>query len=435
MNEQRKIPTSKVERATRILKTGGAIGANYVKHYAKKALNVKTSKSELNERNAKELFNSLGELKGSALKVAQMLSMDQSVLPTEYIDQLMRAQHKAPALSYPLISKTFKGEFGKRPDELFDSFSRQAVYAASIGQVHSAELNGEKLAVKIQYPGVAESVTSDLKMIKPIALTMMKVKAEDVEEFYREIESKLLEETDYQNELKQSQEMAERCAHLTDLVFPRYYPKLSGKKVLTMSWLEGLHLDEYLRTNPSQKERDHYGQLIWDFYDYQAHVLKAFHADPHPGNFLFIEDSKLGILDFGCMKRIPEDNYRSLATLFDKHLLDQPERVQKLMSDLNIILPTDTQRERDFYTELFYKGWKLLGRPVHSEEFDFGDKAYIDEVFREGRRIGEMKEIRSSKVVRGTRHAIYINRTYFGVYMLLHKLGARVRTKSAYLPQ
>jgi len=433
VEEQRKIPTSKVQRAARFLKTGGVIGANYVKHYTKKAFNADVSDKDLHELNAKELLGALGELKGSALKVAQMLSMDQNILPTEYVDQLMRAQHKAPALSYPLIAKTFKTDLRKTPEELFDTFDKHAVNAASIGQVHLATLKKKKLAVKIQYPGVAESITSDLKMVKSLILPFVKMKEEDVAEFYSEIESKLLEETDYPNELQQSQEIAKACEKIDGLVFPKFYPELSGKKVLTMDWLDGWHLDEYLATNPSQEERNRYGQIIWNFYDYQTHVLKLIHADPHPGNFLFMADGKLGILDFGCVKRIPPEAYRPLVMLFDKKILKQPEKILEVMNLLNVIQPNDTKKEIEFYTDIFNRGLRLLGRPVHQDEFDFGDKSYITEIFTEGMRIKQMKEVRQSKVARGTRHGLYINRAYFGVYMLLHKLGAKIKTKSAYL--
>lgn len=430
--EQRKIPTGKVERAMKVLKTGGAIGANYVKHYTKKALNADVKESDLHEQNAKELLGTLGELKGSALKAAQLLSMD-STLPTEYADTLMRAQHKAPPLSYSLITKTFKADFGKTPEQLYDTFNKEAVHAASIGQVHLATLNGKKLAVKIQYPGVAESVTSDLKMLKPLVLTLLKVKADDVEEFYREIESKLLEETDYHNEFNQSQEIAKACAHIEGLVFPKFYGELLGKKVLTMDWLDGLHIDDYLATNPSQEERNRYGQILWDFYDYQTHVLKLVHADPHPGNFLFMKGGKLGILDFGCVKHIPPEAYKPMAMLFDPSILHHPERVNEVMRMLNVLQPNDTKEETEFYTDLFNMGLRLLGRPVHQDEFDFGDKEYIKEIFEQGKRVSKQSEIRRSKVMRGTRHGIYTNRAYFGVYMLLHKLGAKVRTKSRYL--
>lgn len=435
MAEQRKIPTSKVQRAAKLIKTGGKIGGNYVKHYAKKAFGSKESQDELDQENAKELYDSLSELKGSALKAAQMLSMDQSLLPTAYADQFMRAQHSAPPLSYPLITKTFKKDIGKSPEDIFDSFTKNAIHAASIGQVHQAIIGDKKLAVKIQYPGVAESVISDLRMIKPIAARVLNIRAKDVDEYYREVEGKLLEETDYVHELKQSIEIGDKCRHIDGLAFPTYYPEHSGKKVLTMDWLEGIHLEEYLRTNPSQEDRNAYGQALWDFYDYQTHVLKLVHADPHPGNFLFMGEGQLGILDFGCTKRIPEEIHGALARLFDKNILDDKEEIQQVMYALNVLKDNDTAKEKEFFITLFNQGLNMLGRPVHSGKFDFGDKQYIDEIMKEGQRISKLPEVRGSRVARGTSHAVFINRTYFGLYMLLHKLGAVVVTESKYLKQ
>src|SRR5690606_15624635 len=109
---------------------------------------------ELNEDNAADIYTSLSELKGSALKVAQMLSMDKNILPKAYVDKFSLSQYNAPPLSGPLIMQTFKKNFGSTPDKIFDEFDLKSTNAASIGQVHKAKLNGEKLAVKIQYPGV-----------------------------------------------------------------------------------------------------------------------------------------------------------------------------------------------------------------------------------------------------------------------------------------
>ena len=165
MKEQSKIPTSKVQRAAKFVKTGAKVGGNYVKHYAKKALNPSMGKEELHEDNARDIYNSLSELKGSALKVAQMMSMDKNLLPSAYQDKFSMAQYSAPPLSYPLVVKTFQQYFKQSPTQIFESFTKSAVNAASIGQVHQAQLDGQTLAVKVQYPGVASSVKSDLKLV------------------------------------------------------------------------------------------------------------------------------------------------------------------------------------------------------------------------------------------------------------------------------
>ena len=153
ISEQKSIPVSKIERSGKFIKTGLKVGGNYVKHYSKKLFNPDLDKKELDEDNAADIYSSLSELKGSALKVAQMLSMDKNLLPQAYVDKFSQSQYNAPPLSGPLIYQTFKKYFGKSPEKIFDKFDLKSSNAASIGQVHRAELNSKKLAVKIQYPG------------------------------------------------------------------------------------------------------------------------------------------------------------------------------------------------------------------------------------------------------------------------------------------
>jgi predicted unusual protein kinase regulating ubiquinone biosynthesis (AarF/ABC1/UbiB family) len=131
-----KIPVTRIQRASKFIATGARIGTNYLKHYSKRLINQETTREELHEDNARDIYASLSELKGSALKVAQMLSMDKNLLPTAYQQKFAMAQYSAPPLSYPLVVKTFQKNFGKGPDQLFDSFTLSAVNAASMGQVH-----------------------------------------------------------------------------------------------------------------------------------------------------------------------------------------------------------------------------------------------------------------------------------------------------------
>ncbi|HER40341.1 MAG TPA: AarF/ABC1/UbiB kinase family protein, partial [Salinimicrobium catena] len=188
-----KIPTGKLGRTGKMLQTGFKVGGNYLKYYGKKAVNPELSREELHQSNADDIYNGLKSLKGSALKVAQMLSMEKNLLPGAYVEKFSLAQFSVPPLSAPLVRKTFKKYHGANPEDIFDTFSRESVNAASIGQVHRATNDGKDLAVKIQYPGVAESISSDLAMLKPIALKMFNIKSKDAEKFFREVEGKLLE--------------------------------------------------------------------------------------------------------------------------------------------------------------------------------------------------------------------------------------------------
>jgi predicted unusual protein kinase regulating ubiquinone biosynthesis (AarF/ABC1/UbiB family) len=428
MKSQTSIPATKVERATKFVKTGFKVGGNYIKHYTKRMFDTDLTQEDLHEDNAHDIYESLSELKGSALKVAQMMSMDKNLLPKAYSEKFTMAQYSAPPLSGPLVIKTFEKYFGKAPQALFDTFRMDAVNAASIGQVHEATLQGKKLAVKVQYPGVARSVSSDLKMVKPFAIRLLNLNEKDVEKYMQEVESKLLEETDYNLELKRSVEISAACAHIPNIFFASYYPQYSCERILTMDWLQGKHLSEFLQTNPSQEVRNKIGQALWDFYDYQIHTLRTVHADPHPGNFLMRPDGTMGIIDFGCVKEIPEDYYQNYFALINPHVLKDEAKMNSLFYALEFLSPADTPAQVAFFKELFKTMIVLLGKPFHTPVFDFGDEAYFASVFEYGEKMSKYKEIRESKSARGSRHALYINRTYYGLYAMLHELKARITT-------
>lgn len=425
--EQNSIPTTKVERSAKFVKTGFKIGGNYIKHYSKKLFNPDMDKSELNEDNATDIYQSLSELKGSALKVAQMLSMDKNLLPQAYVDKFTQSQYNAPPLSGPLIVQTFKKYFGKNPDQIYDKFNIRSTNAASIGQVHQAELNGKKLAVKIQYPGVGNSISSDLKLIKPFAFRMLGMSEKELDIYMREVEEKLLEETDYELEVRRSIQFSEACANLDNIVFPKYYPELSSKRIITMDWLEGLHLKEFLATNPAQELCDTIGQALWDFYNYQQHELRAVHADPHPGNFMITPDGKLGAIDFGCIKVMPDDFYYPFFSLTSTNLFDNREETIEAFRKLEMILPNDTPAQVEFYYTTFKQMIGLFAKPYITDSFDFGQTTFFDELFGFGEKVAKMPEF---KQARGVKHFIYVNRTNFGLYNILHELKARVKTNT-----
>jgi predicted unusual protein kinase regulating ubiquinone biosynthesis (AarF/ABC1/UbiB family) len=431
VKEQSQIPVSKVQRATKFISTGARIGGNYLKYYSKKLVNPNMTNEELHEDNASDIYHSLSELKGSALKVAQMLSMDKNLLPTAYQQQFTMAQYSAPPLSFPLVVRTFERYFKKRPNELFDSFSPTAQNAASMGQVHKATKDGKSLAVKIQYPGVGESVKSDLAMVKPIALRMFKLNPAEYDEFISEVESRLLEEADYDLELQRSIELSGECRQIPNLIFPSYYPEYSAAKILTMDWIEGQPLGEFIKTQTwSPEEARILGQAMWDFYHFQIHQLKSLHADPHPGNFIITRDRKLGVIDFGCVKVIPESFYKTYFQLLEKDILHQPEKLEKVFYDLRFIYSDDSEKDKKFFREVFTQLVELLGRPFRTPEFDFSEKTYFEELYRFGEQLSSMKEFRHSKRARGVKDALYINRTYYGLYNLLNELKAKVNTTS-----
>lgn len=421
-----KIPTSKIQRATKLVQTGAKIGVNYIKYYGDKLVSTEDeAKKKLNENNAEDIYDGLKKLKGSALKVAQMLSMEKSILPQAYVEKFSLAQFSVPPLSPALVIKTFKKYFGKHPNEIYDNFNSTSVNAASIGQVHKAEKFGKKLAVKIQYPGVAESIASDLSLVKPIAIKMFNIRGKDSDKYFKEVENKLVEETNYILEVKQSQEIANKCKHIPNLKFPQYYPELSSDRIITMDWMKGEHLSEFTAYNQNQELSNKLGQALWDFYMHQLHKLRKVHADPHPGNFLVSKEGDLIALDFGCMKEIPNDFYVPYFELAVEKNLKTPEFFSKKLYELEILREDDTKDEIEFFTEMFYELLSLFTQPFNKDVFDFSDPIFFNKITELGERYSKNTELRKMNGNRGSKHFIYINRTFFGLYNLMFDLKAK----------
>ena len=420
------IPTSKIQRATKLVQTGAKVGVNYLKYYGEKMVNPELNKDKLNENNAEDIYDGLKSLKGSALKVAQMLSMDKSFLPQAFVEKFSLSQFSVPPLSAPLVLKTFKTNFGKSPYDIFDEFNANSVNAASIGQVHKAVKNGKKLAVKIQYPGVANSISSDLALVKPIAIRMFNLQGKDSDKYFKEVEDKLIEETNYLLELKQSQEVVKACKKIENLVFPEYYPEFSSERIITMDWMTGKHLSEFTAINTNQEVADKIGQALWDFYMYQIHILKKVHADPHPGNFLVNDENQLVALDFGCMKQIPNEFYIPYFELIDKKVINNPKLFSDKLFELEILRTDDSKEEVTYFTDMFYDLLSLFTKPFQEENFDFSDPDFFGNIAKLGERFAKDTNLRKMNGNRGSKHFIYMNRTFFGLYNLMFDLKATI---------
>lgn len=425
-----KIPVNKIERAGQLVKTGFKVGGNYIAYYGEKIVNPSLTKEKLNENNAEDIYDGLKNLKGSALKVAQMLSMDKNIMPRAYVEKFSLAQFSVPPLSAPLVRKTFKKYLGMFPEELYDSFTPDSVNAASIGQVHKAAKDGKKLAVKIQYPGVADSISSDLAIVKPFAIKMFNLQGKDSERYFKEVEHKLLEETDYELELRQGVAIAEACSEIVNLKFPKYYPELSSKKIISMDWMEGEHLSEFAAHNEDRAKGDKIGQALWDFYMFQMHQLKQVHADPHPGNFLIDGEGNLIAIDFGCIKHVPEDFYVPYFELAKPEIIDNPVLFLEKLYELEILRHDDTKEEIAYFSQLFHQLLHLFTKPFQKEAFDFSDEEFFGEMAQLSEEYSKDSKLRKMNGNRGSKHFLYINRTFFGLYSLLHDLKARIDTEN-----
>lgn len=420
------IPTNKVERVAKLVTTGVKVGGNYLKYYGEKVVNPNLTKDKLHENNATDIYDGLKELKGSALKVAQMLSMEKNLLPQSYVEKFSLSQFSVPPLSAPLVRKTFKNYFKKYPEELFDEFAPDSINAASIGQVHKAKKYGKDLAVKIQYPGVRESISTDIALVKPIAVRMFNLQGTS-DEYFQEVEDKLTEETDYQLELKQSEAVRKECEVIENLKFPSYYPELSSEKIITMDWMKGIHLSEFCKTEVSQDKRNKLGQTLWNFYMFQIHQLKKFHADPHPGNFLVDDQANLIAIDFGCMKQIPDSFYKPYFEVSTPSALANVDYFKEKLVELEILKPTDSSKEIEFFTAMFHELLTVFTEPIHKSEFDFANPEFFGKIAALSEKFANDKQLRKMNGNRGSKHFIYVNRTFFGLYNLMFDIKAQIK--------
>ncbi|MBC2600898.1 ABC1 kinase family protein [Puniceicoccus vermicola] len=427
MKEQTSIPKGKIGRAAALVNAGAKIGVNYTRYRAKRLVTGKDDRESLHRANASDSYGALSRLKGGPLKIAQMLSIDTALLPTAYATEFSKAHYQAPPLSYPLVERTFRREFGRSPLEIFDEFSREAVSGASIGQVHKAVKDGREFAVKVQYPGVAASLENDLRLVRPFAMRLFQLSAAEIDPYLEEVKARLIEETDYEMEWRRGTDLAERTLGSVPVRIPRYFPEYSTRRILTMEWVEGVPLDRFIETDPAPELRNRIGQHLWDFYHHQVHALRAFHADPHPGNF-FVKDGELWVLDFGCVKEIPDDFHEAYFRLLEPGVATDPALLEKSLRNLDLVLDSDSERAREVLMAMFRESVQLLSRPFVEGEFDFGDPGYLEEVREFGERTGNDPEIRKVGSGRGSAHGLYVNRAYFGLYSLMGMLGARIRT-------
>jgi serine/threonine protein kinase len=259
---------------------------------------------------------------------------------------------------------------------------------------------------------------------------MFNIKGKDSDKYFKEVEDKLLEETDYVLELKQSLEVSEWCKDIEGLRFPIYYPDFSSSKILTMEWIEGKHLSEFTAVNKDRVLGDRIGQALWDFYMYQMHYLKQVHADPHPGNFLIDKNNNLVAIDFGCIKHVPDEFYFPYFELAKPNVIGNPLLFKAKLYELEILRADDSESEINYFTKIFHDLLSLFTKPFHGDFFDFSDEEFFGNIAKMGEDFSKDTQLRKMNGNRGSKHFLYINRTFFGLYNLLHDLKARVNTEA-----
>jgi predicted unusual protein kinase regulating ubiquinone biosynthesis (AarF/ABC1/UbiB family) len=311
-------------RARRMLSVGRlttTVGGSYLWQALKRpfqsASRTEQALLEAHIRNAERVVARSKELRGAFMKLAQMLSMRGDVLPAEALEVLSVVQSSVPPMPWERVREVLTAELGVPPEKAFRSVETAAFAAASIGQVHRAELrSGERVAVKVQYPGVAATVQQDVQNVKALLRIFTgiarDVMRQDVDqaEVAAELEARLHEELDYRREAANLQRFRKLLADDPGVRVPRVHPKLSTGRVLTMELLDGYPIQDIVAPGVDQELKDWVAEKLFTLHWRQVLEFGVLHTDPHPGNYLITHHPRLGILDFGSV-RVFEDATRA----------------------------------------------------------------------------------------------------------------------------
>lgn len=381
------------------------------------------------------LFAALNQLKGTALKASQLMSMELGFLPEGMRQELARAHYQVTPLNRAVVIKVLRQEMGSDPHTLFQHFEPQAFAAASLGQVHAATLaNGDAVAVKLQYPGMAASIGSDMRMLRSLLQSLgghseALPKASIIDRVMADIELTLAEELNYLHEAQALQWFAEHLT-LPGLVIPQPVMDRTTKRMLTMQRLQGQHVNEWLQTQPSQAQRDHYGQLLFDTFLHCAFVLQRLQADPHPGNYLFMPDGQLGLLDFGCTRVLDPGFCAAVSTVWSALLHSPLDSASLQQAYVNMGLISPSLAADDFSNRLLpaladMQSWQRL--PFMVAVYDFTHHPAYPGSNPEHKRVA----VQFLQAV--PPDMPYFDRAYLGLTQMLRTLGARVRTTNPWI--
>jgi len=273
---------------------------------------------------AKQLMESLGELKGPLLKVAQLLATIPNVLPKEYAAEMQKLQSQAPPMGWLFVRRRMIAELGPDWESKFKSFERDAAAAASLGQVHRAVTHkGEKVACKLQYPDMVSAVEADLKQLGMIMGVFEKYdNSVNTSEIQQEITDRLYEELDYKLEAKHEALYGFMLADEKKVHVPRVIPELSTERLLTTTWLEGSHILDFVKEKAAH--RNEIAHNLFRAWYVPLYYYGVVHGDPHLGNYQVQKDHSISLLDFGCVRVFPPRFVEGVITLY--HALQKGDK-------------------------------------------------------------------------------------------------------------
>jgi predicted unusual protein kinase regulating ubiquinone biosynthesis (AarF/ABC1/UbiB family) len=422
------IPIGRFRRFTALGTLQAKIAAAYVFYWLrgwfKSADEQQRLLAETHWRTALRMLDSMSYLRGAAMKVGQTLANFPDIAPREVVETLEKLHYDVPPMHWSLLREMVHNELGDDPELIFAEFDKRAFAAASLGQVHRARLKtGEEVAIKIQYPGIARAIRDDFRNLGTFLLPARLTKDwEYTKDQFEDLRTRLEHETDYELEASKQQKARPLFREDDGILVPRVFTQFSTTRVLTMEYLGGVHIDRFLARDPAQEERNEFARKIFRSMYRLMYVGRLIYADFHPGNFLFLDDGRLGLIDFGYVIPISDDIWEFFRKV-DRPLTTgrQDDRIEAVkewswLTDE----PSDADRVRlgEMMTDWYF--WpRYCGG-----EFDFGDEAY----FRRG--VELCIEMARKRYNRGRSITPTITRQMFGMWSILYRLQAKVDVRA-----
>jgi aarF domain-containing kinase len=419
----KKIPTGVWSRGTKLIGLASKVALNEISTRVKTWDDEKTkiqSKIEM----AQAMVKTMSELKGASMKVGQLLSMDMGdFLPPEVVKVLETLHQNATFLPFESIEKILKEELGEKYNA-FTHISKEPIAAASIGQVHSAVLNNQEVVLKIQYPGVANSIPSDLKLLQFCFTNLSKLAGKDVElaPFFKEVEEVLMRETDYVHERNMLLKYKNSFKN-SEYIIPEVFPEFCTAKVLTMEMIKGKTISKWTETSLLGERMTLARDLILLYLEeFFKHGLVQ--TDPNPGNFLITENNKIALLDFGAVKEYERDFIESYRRILIAAFKQDNDLLLKESERCHFIDPREDEEVRKLYVEMMAS----LAAPFRQETpFNFAEKA-----FYENSKKSSWALSKKSKYSPPPKDLLFLHRKLGGVFMLIRKLDVSLNLKECW---
>jgi predicted unusual protein kinase regulating ubiquinone biosynthesis (AarF/ABC1/UbiB family) len=431
--QTKRIPASSFLRLWSLGNSQARIAANYLAYALSKQF-VDDDKKQLlqNEfylKSAVQLVSTMGYLRGAIMKAGQMLANFPQIMPHELTEVFESLQFEAPPMHYSLIREVFLDELNREPEDLFAFFDKQAFAAASLGQVHRARLhNGKEVAVKIQYPNIAATIEADMKAMAFLLQTMrFKKDFKYLCSHIHDAKRVFQREVDYLAEAS-FMEKNRNVFSGSKVVVPSHYPEFSSKRILTMEYLPGRHLGQFLARNPSADQCNHFAELISYSLVHSWFACKTIYADIHPGNYILMDDGRLGFIDFGCHRQFDEERWK--LQMEGEAAMLNGDREALLFYITKLTMHDRPENLDQGWVDRFFKQMHWIIAPIIAKgPFDFADQVFV------ANGVTLFKELIKNGYVRTDPFYNWSNRALLGHRSLMYRLRARIDYSSLYLEE